>query len=169
VDYSARAIGLAQAMNQDLPRLDFRQEDISSETDLGGFDAAVLMEVLEHVPPDDAAVFLRGVRRLLKPRGTLHLTVPHANKPVEYKHFRHFTVDSLKACLKPDFDIVEVVPFERIAGIERRLLNSLLYNRYFVLNDQRVLNRAYRWYMKHLFHCDSERECQRIYVEAVAR
>ncbi|MDP1613838.1 MAG: class I SAM-dependent methyltransferase [Sulfuritalea sp.] len=169
VDYSARAIGLARAMNQDLQQIEFRREDITGETGLGGFDAAVLMEVFEHVHPDEAEAFIRGVRRLLKPQGRLHLTVPHTNKPVEYKHFRHFTADGLIACLKPDFDIVEVVPFERIGGTRRRLLNGLLYNRYFVLNDQRVLSRAYRWYMKNLFHCDTEGECQRIYLEAVAR
>jgi len=95
--------------------------------------------------------------------------VPHANKPVEYKHFRHFTVDSLIACLKADFDVVEVIPFEKHGGMRRRLLTRLLYNGYFVLNDQRVLNRAYCWYMNNLFHCETERECQRIYLEAVPR
>ena len=127
------------------------------------------MEVFEHVPPKDADAFVKGVRRLLNPQGRLHLTVPHANKPVEYKHFRHFTVDGLIACLKADFDVVEVIPFEKHGGIKRRLLNWLLYNRCFVLNDQRVLDRAYRWYMNNLFHCAAERECQRIYLEAVPR
>jgi 2-polyprenyl-3-methyl-5-hydroxy-6-metoxy-1,4-benzoquinol methylase len=168
VDYSSRAISLAKAMNQDIPRIDFRQVDICGETDLGLFDTAVLMEVFEHVPPPDAGAFMRGVRRLLKPQGRLHLTVPHANKPVEYKHFRHFTVDSLVASLGPEFDVIQVMPFERNGGIRRRLLNMLLYNRYVILNDHRMLDLAYRWYMKNLFYCVSESECQRIYLEAVA-
>lgn len=169
VDYSARAIALALAMNQDVPRIEFRKCDISGDTDLGRFDSAILMEVFEHIPPEEGADFIRGVWRLLNPQGRLHVTVPHANKPVEYKHFRHFTVDGLVACLEKDFDVVTVVPFEKIAGIRRRLLKRILYNQYFVLNHPRLLDFAYHWYMKHLFFCDSERECQRIYVEAVAR
>lgn len=169
VDYSARAICLARAMNQDLPQIEFQQKDISSETDLGCFDAAVLMEVFEHIPPDDAEAFIRGVRRLLKRQGRLHLTVPHANKPVEHKHFRHFTVDSLVATFKLDFDVIQVIPFEKHGGIRRRLLNKLLYNGHFILNNQRILNLAYRWYTKNLFYCNFESQCQRIYLEAVAR
>lgn len=168
VDYSSRAISLAKAMNQDIPRIDFRQMDICGETDLGSFDTAVLMEVFEHVPPVEADAFVRGVRRLLRPQGRLYLTVPHTNKPVEYKHFRHFTVDSLIASFRSEFDIIQVMPFERRGGIRRRLLNMLLYNRYVILNDHRMLDLAYRWYMKNLFFCVSESECQRIYLEAVA-
>ncbi|MDK9703216.1 MAG: class I SAM-dependent methyltransferase [Sulfuritalea sp.] len=168
VDHSARTIALAQAMNQDLPQIEFRRERIAGGTGLGRFEAAVLMGVLEHIPPDEGPAFLGGAR-LLQSRGTLHLSLPHANKPLEYKHFRHFTKGTLLACLKPDFDVVAVVPFERIGGIRRRLLERLLCNGDFILRHQGMLDRAYRWCVRNLFQCDSEGDWQRLYVEAVAR
>lgn len=168
VDTSERAIALAKAMNRDLSGVEFASADITAAPPVGRFDAAVLMEVFEHVPPAVAPDFMRGVRALLGEGGRLHLTVPHANKPVEYKHFRHFTGASIVACLEPDFEIVEVVPFER-RGAMRKLLNTALCNRLFVLNHERLLAALYRLHRRHLFHCDSERECQRLYVQALVR
>jgi len=168
VDYSSRAIKLAQAMNQDLERASFHATDITSAHELGSFDAAVLMEVFEHIPLDMANEFMVGVRALIKPGGRLLLTVPHNNKPVEYKHFQHFSVKSLLKYIEVDFDIVDVVPFER-RGLSRVFLGSLLSNRLFVLNNSRLSNYIYSLHKEHLFFCKNERECQRIYVEAVAK
>ncbi|MBK8996151.1 MAG: class I SAM-dependent methyltransferase [Myxococcales bacterium] len=168
VDTSARAIALAQAMNRDLPLIEFTRADITERPPLGRFDAAVLMEVFEHIPPDRGQHFLSGARALLNDGGRLHVTVPHSNKPVEYKHFRHFTVASITACLERDFEIVEVLPFER-RGALRKLLDTALCNRLFVLNNQRLLEALYRLHRRHLFECDSEADCQRLYVQAVAR
>ncbi|MBD0259380.1 MAG: class I SAM-dependent methyltransferase, partial [Cytophagales bacterium] len=88
IDYSQRAINLAKAMN---PRGNYLQADITQPSSLPAFDAAVLMEVFEHIPPAVAPAFLGGVAGLLKRGGVLFITVPHVNKPVEYKHFRHFS------------------------------------------------------------------------------
>jgi 2-polyprenyl-3-methyl-5-hydroxy-6-metoxy-1,4-benzoquinol methylase len=68
-------------MNADRPEIAFLATDITQPHALGSFDLGVLMEVFEHIPPADCEAFLAGVRRLLKPGGTLLLTVPHANKP----------------------------------------------------------------------------------------
>src|SRR5688572_17992944 len=51
VDYSARAIGLAQAMNAGSGAATYRQLDIVAPHDVGQHDVATLVEVLEHVPP----------------------------------------------------------------------------------------------------------------------
>lgn len=167
IDTSLRAISLAKAMNHDLPAINFDQTDISSLS-IGEFNAAVLMEVIEHIPPDDLPNFIRNTRAHLKCGARLHITVPHTNKPVEYKHFQHFTCDSIATCLSMHFDIINIIPFER-RGLRRLLLNALLCNRFFILNNQRLLDMLYRWYKQHLFLCPSEGECQRIYIEAVAR
>ncbi|NCC85476.1 MAG: methyltransferase domain-containing protein [Clostridia bacterium] len=50
IDYSPRAIKLAQAMNQDIPDLNFIALDITAECLERKFDTAILMEVFEHVP-----------------------------------------------------------------------------------------------------------------------
>lgn len=171
VDYSARAIALAQAMNQDVPgeRLKYVAADITTgDAQLGTFDVAVLMEVFEHIPPAAAHDFLGGVRKLMHPGSRLLLTVPHRNKPVEYKHFQHFDAASIRAYLEPHFDVLRIVPFEK-RSVARTLLTSLLSNRFFVLNHRRALSLIYDYYARHLFQCESETECQRLYVEARIR
>lgn len=171
VDYSVRAISLAKAMNQDVPgeRLKYVAADITREdAELGTFDVAVLMEVFEHIPPAAAHDFLQGVRKMMHPGSRLLLTVPHTNKPVEYKHFQHFDAASITSYLEPHFQILRIVPFEKRSPA-RKLLASLLSNRFFVLNNGRALSLAYDYYMRHLFKCKSEAECQRLYVEAQFR
>jgi cyclopropane fatty-acyl-phospholipid synthase-like methyltransferase len=168
VDYSARAINLAKAMNQDAPTLDYEQLDILRSEFAETYDAAILMEVFEHIPLDQAEDFLAGVRSAVKPGGILFLTVPHANKPVEYKHFQHFTVDSITRYLSPHFDVTEVTPFEK-KGPARRVINALLCNRLFVLNSHTLLRVIYEFHQKYLFYCAIEEQCQRLFVKAVAK
>jgi 2-polyprenyl-3-methyl-5-hydroxy-6-metoxy-1,4-benzoquinol methylase len=168
IDYSQRAIALAAVMNAAVPNLQFKRLDITERSDLPAFDVAVLMEVFEHIPLEHAKEFMRGVHGLLKKGGTLLLTVPHQNKPLEYKHFQHFTIESLLEYLRPHFDVVEVVPFEKIS-ISRRLVTAMLSNRLFILNSGRLLRAIYGWYKRNLFFCGSEKKCQRIFVKATAR
>jgi SAM-dependent methyltransferase len=168
IDYSKRAVALASAMNADISNLEFLTVDITKRHNLGPFDVAVLMEVFEHIPLEGAERFMGSVRALLKDGGVQYLTVPHDNKLLEYKHFQHFSVEKIVNYLRPHFDVVEVVPFERISW-RRRLILKLLSNRMFILNNARLLSIIYRWYKKNLFFCASERECQRIFVKAVAR
>lgn len=168
VDYSEHAISLARAMNQDLTQIVFESRDIIQSPLKAENDVAILMEVFEHIHPDDCAAFLNGVRASLKREGQLLLTVPHANKPVEYKHYRHFTIASITESLSPFFNIVEVLPFER-HGWLRHLLTFFLCNRFFVLNHGRLLNIVYRLHSKFLFYCKDEKDCQRIFVLATPK
>lgn len=168
IDLSARAITLAKAMNQDATKIDFLQIDVTESRLSEPYESAVLMEVLEHIPTERVPYFLTGVRQTLKKNGILYLTVPHTNKAVEYKHFQHFTLKSISAHLAPYFDIVEITPFEK-RGLSRQILQALLCNSFFVLNNRRLLNFLYNLYSKYLFFCPSESQCQRIYVKAIAK
>lgn len=168
VDYSDKAIVLASAMNVGYTNLEFMAVDISDKHSLGVFDVAILMEVFEHIPVEKASIFMWQVRSLLKPGGVLYLTVPHENKTLEYKHFQHFSVKKIGGYLEPYFDIAQAQPFERISWL-RPVLLKLLNNGLFILNNQRLLSMVYRFYKKYLFLCASERECQRIFVKAVAK
>ncbi len=168
IDYSLRAITLARAMNQDFPDIQYDRIDISTNDLPEKYDAAVLMEVFEHIPLDEADAFLRGTHRALKDGGTLFLTVPHINKPVEYKHFQHFSIESISNCLSPYFHISEIIPFEK-KGFSRRMLNRLLCNNLFVLNNVKILRYLYSIYEKYLFNCKNENECQRIFIKAIAK
>lgn len=168
IDYSLRAITLARAMNQDFPSIQYDRIDISTNDLPEKYDAAVLMEVFEHIPLDEADAFLRGTHRALKEGGTLFLTVPHINKPVEYKHFQHFSIESISNYLSPYFHISEIFPFEK-KGFSRRMLNRFLCNNLFVLNNRKLLKYLYSINKKYLFNCKNENECQRIFIKAVAK
>lgn len=168
IDFSTRAIQLAKAMNQDLPEISFESRDITEGHRERKYDAAVLMEVLEHIPPESAARFVTGVHEQLIPGGFLLLTVPHANKPLEYKHFRHFDSTGLRTILEPHFDVLEIQPFER-RSLLTRLLKLFSGNGLYVLNNATLLDLVYMFYKKHLFHCRSESQCQRLFVLAKAR
>jgi 2-polyprenyl-3-methyl-5-hydroxy-6-metoxy-1,4-benzoquinol methylase len=168
VDYSSKAIGLAKAMNCDVQGISFEVCDITRVNTDAKFDVAVLMEVLEHIPPDNAAAFIYGIHKLLRPGGVLLLTVPHTNKPVAYKHYRHFNSALIGESLADYFEIVKVIPFEKIS-LTRTIVNQILANRLFILSNARLLKMVYTYYKQHLFYCSSETSCQRLFVHATAK
>ena len=168
IDYSTRAIALAKALNPDLEGIEFSRLDITEPHDLPPSDTAILMEVFEHIPPEDCRDFLEGLRKLLQPGGTLLLTVPHVNQPLEPKHYRHFTEETIRNALSDFFVVKEVVPFER-KGLRRRILRFVLGNRVFILNSRRLRNFLYRVYKRHMFHVRDQADCRRLFVSAAAR
>jgi 2-polyprenyl-3-methyl-5-hydroxy-6-metoxy-1,4-benzoquinol methylase len=165
IDYSDRAIQLARVMNSDLAKVEFQSIDINTEKLDLKFDVAILMEVYEHIPLEVSQAFLRNVCAIIKPGGKLLMTVPHSNKPVEYKHFQHFTVDAIKNQLSREFEVIEAIPFEK-KGWGRKLLNYLLCNRFYVLNNKKLLNVLYKMHKKYLVSCKTEVDCQRILIVA---
>ncbi len=164
-DYSERAVALARAMH---PAGRFLCLDIVAAGGplAGEFDVAVLMEVLEHIPPAEADRFLAATARLLEPGGTLLLTAPHANVPVSPKHYRHFTGEGLRRAVEPHFRIERIVPFEN-AGWRQATLHRLLSNRLYVLSHRAALDALYRYYKRALFPASSEARCQRLYLRAI--
>jgi 2-polyprenyl-3-methyl-5-hydroxy-6-metoxy-1,4-benzoquinol methylase len=164
VDYSTRAIQLAKSMN---PKGNYRQMDIIAETIEQKFDLAVLMEVFEHIKPEESEKFVASIPKLLNAKGILYVTVPHINKAIEYKHYRHFSSTSLIKCFDKYFDVVEIVPFEQ--GKKRKaILDTLLGNRFFILNSHRLRTILYNYYKKNLFTSD-EQSCNRIFVKFAAK
>ena len=168
IDYYKRAIALASAMNPNITNLKFQSLDITKEHTLDPFDIALLVEVFEHIPTENAEQFIERVRMLLRKGGILYLTVPHENKSIEYKHFQHFSVEKIVNYLLPYFDIAEVVPFEKISW-RWELILKVLSNGLFILSSPRLLSMIYCWYKNKFFFCTSEKECQRIFVKAVAK
>jgi SAM-dependent methyltransferase len=77
-----------------------------------GFDGAISIEVIEHVPDD--ATFVQQISRILKPGGWLYLTTPNGdyikNKPPNYNpdHIRHYTRQQLHDLLSEHFSEVSV-------------------------------------------------------------
>ena len=168
IDYSTRAIEIASALNSDIINLHFHTLDITDEHNLGPYDIAVLMEVFEHIPIKDTENFIKSVRVLLKDRGELFITVPHMNKPLEYKHFQHFSCEKIVNYLQPYFTIAEIVPFERIL-YQRTFILKILHNKFFIPRNPMLLSFIYKWYKRKLFFCESEKQCQRIFIKAIAK
>ena len=158
IDYSGRAISLAKAMSPSIP---FIQMDITRSSTRGKYDVGILMEVLEHIPPEEVKSFLHGVSDLLCDGGVLFITVPHSNKPVEPKHFQHFTVESLLNCLGDSFEPCKIVLFEK-NSVRKRILDTILANRFFILNHRKALDLIYKYYKNRLFIACDENDCKRI-------
>lgn len=164
IDYSARAIALAKSMNSsgDYAQIDIINSEVPEQFDLG-----ILMEVFEHINPDDSDKFVAGIAKLLKPRGILYVTVPHINKPVEYKHFRHFTSELLVSCFEKHFKAETVICIEK-GRLRKNLIDMILGNRLFILNVGRIRRMLYNYYKTHLF-LSAEKDCNRIIVKFIKK
>lgn len=99
VDVSARALEVAARRFERLPerqreRLALRQSALTYvDTSLAGFDAAVLMEVIEHVDPPRLAALEHAVFAAARP-GTVVVTTPNVEYNVRFENlpagaFRH--------------------------------------------------------------------------------
>ena len=159
VDVSERAVEYAGLLN---PNVKFVCGDITDAALFSRkFDLITLIETLEHLPPEQVSDFVKGLRQYLHDDGVLILSVPSQNLTLNRKHYQHFNLESLAASLKPHFRISEHYFLNRISKWDR-LLNRLLINRYFILNEPRLLNALYRRYENRLLNAvesDGKRIC----------
>jgi SAM-dependent methyltransferase len=160
VDYSKRAIEYARVMVPGIEWVhgDIRKDDISYI----GFDVITMIDVLEHIIPDDATGFLEAVSDHLNDAGTLVVTVPSKNIRTSEKHYRHFDLDSLSETLSPCFEIVDVYYLNK-RSVTKALMHRVMSNPLTVLNNQRILNWCYRFYTKYFLFADAG-NCRRIAV-----
>lgn len=159
VDYSERAIALAQALN---PSGSYKTCDIVRDGLDRRFDMATLIEVLEHIPPELVPQFLDSVAETINPGGWLLLTVPHTNKPLQAKHYQHFSSDQLLELLAPDFESVEFLPFDRRSQF-LRFVQGLLggRGRHAIVTDHRLQTAFWRLYRARYLYT-TESQCLRI-------
>jgi SAM-dependent methyltransferase len=160
VDYSSRAIGMAQALN---PDLHYRVHDLTSSPISDRYDAATLVEVLEHIHPEQLPPFLENTVASVQPGGWMIVTVPHINKPVSPKHFQHFSSETLHDLLSPYCEEIELKYIDSRSRLLRLLLMTLGgQGNHFVITNHRVMAAFYRLYTKRFLYCASERSCGRI-------
>lgn len=88
LDLSENAIRFATAFN---PNAEFRVASSIDEQ----FDVVTAIEVLEHIPPDEADGFIRNLVRSVRPGGHIVISVPTVNARLQRKHYRHFTLETL--------------------------------------------------------------------------
>ena len=147
VDYSARAIAFAKAFAYGKD-IDFETADITKETGLGTFSLLTLVEVCEHIPPNDLPGFLKGCADHVAAGGYMIITVPADITPVTHKHYQHFSRESLSAIVEP---LMEIVSVEYITkkGPAQEIIRRVLSNRFFILNEKHILAWIYRYYKQH--------------------
>lgn len=134
VDVDERSIAWAKMFNKSAT---LSVMDIKNISDT--FDSATLVEVIEHIPPEDLHTFLDNVAKLVRPGGAILITVPSVEKPVAPKHFQHFTMGQLKDILEKNFSNIEIHGFEKSGYLLRTLRKSLM-NKYMQV-DSPFLNR----------------------------
>jgi len=138
-DYSEKSLQFARAFS---PHLTF-----TTSTD-EKFDGFVLVEVLEHINPEQMNTFLDSICANLKSGAFGIVTTPCDNEPVNPKHYQHFNKDSIERTLGKHF---EIVSFEYTSALTVgvKLLQRLFANRWFTLNHSGLRNFFYSFYKTH--------------------
>lgn len=121
VDFSKRAIDFAKAFN---PDVEFFTQDLKNITLPYKFDAIVLIETLEHLAPEDAALALKNLAGVMKENSKIVITVPSVNLPFLSKHYRHFSEETLKETLQDYFKIIEIKGHSKI-GFYKKIFSLL--------------------------------------------
>ena len=158
IDHSQRPIRLAQALN---PSLSFVVMDVVNDSLSEQFDVVSATEVLEHIPPNHLPGFIEALGDLLKPDGTLLVTVPHKNRRRITKHYQHFNVSELNDLLNPHFEVVNIFPLHRRTKIFRLVRKIFLgADQFFVITNKKISTFFYRYYVRHFLYSPSEKECR---------
>ena len=141
VDFDDHAIGWAK-MFHDQP------EDFScgciSDLQEENYHSGSLIEVFEHIPPDEGTTFVANMAKSLKKDAFVFVTVPSTEIRVSAKHYRHFNFNSLSACFESHFRVEEVFGFKK-EGLASKPLRHLL--------DNRFVKAEMNWSSKYLISC----------------
>lgn len=161
VDYSQRAIALARAFNPDIA---YQTADITAAPLTQNYDVITLIEVLEHIPPEDVPSFLTAISRNLSDGGRFIMTVPHANKKVSAKHYQHFTIKTLRETLQPHFKQIDIMPFDDIRSIALKVLFRLLGGAggTYVITHRKLTDGFFHLYRRRYLRLNDERRAGRL-------
>jgi len=164
VDYSRRAIELAKVMS---PNVEYECRNILDEDISEDFDVATLVEVLEHILPEELDSFLEATCRLLEEDAMLVATVPHVNKPVSDKHYQHFDRSKLEELLDPHFDHLRFIHFDDVKSTLLEYMQSWIGGdgNHFVVTNKRIMSLFWTVYKSRYLYTTEDR-CGRIAVVA---
>jgi 2-polyprenyl-3-methyl-5-hydroxy-6-metoxy-1,4-benzoquinol methylase len=142
VDYNERAVAFGELL---VPEATFVRADIRALARVGfapGFDAAVCIEVMEHVPPQTRGLVIEGIRSLLADDGVLVLTTPSPRMPANRWDYRRATLPELRAMLERHGFVLDEVRYQHLltpwfGPLAWRLWSNRLF-------DVRAVRRAMR-------------------------
>lgn len=174
IDYLDISIHYAKLMVSEAEFLvaDLRK-DLISEYCLKSksFDAISMVEVYEHIPPEDCHNVLINLKQVLQPNGILIISVPNKTLPLSKLHYRHFEQSEFEMELeKAGFTIKKMIYQHKLDKVTKFILGkkveNFLNNRWFqpqVLNTLRK-----KWYMKHANIVNNPNNCGRFIAIAQA-
>ena len=141
VDYSERAIGFARLM---VPEAQFHVGDVRALANNSDwkdrFEAALCIEVIEHIPVEYHVSVLLAIRYCLVAGGTLVLTVPSIYVPLNRWHYKHFTVEEGAQLLRQGgFEVQGIVNQHVLTPLSSPFLWRLLRNRFYDFRAARVI------------------------------
>ena len=148
-DLSAPAIAFARAFN---PTVEFVLGDFAAIK--RKYEWITLIEVLEHIPDEQMAEFIRNAAHLLQDNGRLLISVPTVNVPLNKKHYRHYSLDLLKTTIEPYFEVEEHWWIYR-KGIRERIIRKILSNKFYVLNYSPLLDLLWRMHKRKTYYADA--------------
>ncbi|MCG3206487.1 MAG: Ubiquinone biosynthesis O-methyltransferase [Anaerolineae bacterium] len=168
IDYSERGIGFAKIL---VPEAHFYQVDIrllQENLQLHHqFDAAIHIEVIEHIPPAYHELVVSNIRQTLRPSGTLIITVPSCNLPLHYWHYKHFSQDEITGLLTNNgFAVKKIIHQQRLGIINSPYLWALASNRVYDLRFVRYLRRY--MFLKWFNTTDDPAKAGRLVIQAEA-
>lgn len=112
VDASARALGHARSRLPSARLLRGSADALGLGT--ASFDAVTLLGVIEHLPDGTDAAALDEAHRVLRPGGVLVLSTNSDRSAVEWKHYRHYSVERFRALFDgrfADARLLGLVPY----------------------------------------------------------
>lgn len=162
VDISERAIKFARAFSKSS---DFKVQDITRIPLAEPVDCIVSCEVIEHIEPSRVTEYIQGVYGSLKQGGTLIITTPTTNVPVNAKHYQHFTAEMFDELLAEKFSDITYSYLNRV-NVFSKILERILANRLFLSNSKTINKFVLQIYRKHLL-VSTENRGSRIVVKAI--
>jgi len=157
VDTSEASLRFARAFN---PRLNFENIDVTNGSiSENPVDLITLIDVLEHISLEYIADFVKGLDNNLSESGTLIVTVPCDNIPLQNKHFQHFNKESLENCLRPHFSEFQFFYLNRYSKLNN-IIKRFFINPYLSVSHLRLQNLFYRWYQKNLILAEPHNACR---------
>lgn len=159
LDKNKKAIQFANVINAD-NKADFTTDDVF-EFDIKNFELIILMEVIEHIPPNNLPEFIKEISSRMQKGAYLLICVPSTNTPVHPKHYKHFDINSLKILIPERLDIRNVLYIGSNCLYVKVLKQIYMLLGFF--NIQKLKERLFSYYRRK-YMLTSYNECRHIMI-----
>ncbi len=163
LDYSDQALQFARVYN---PQTTFTVADVRKAPYADAtFDVVTMIEVIEHIKPEEVVSVLQGIRRILKPNGRLIITTPTVREhKMSRAHYQHFTKESMESYLRDAGFSLERMEGNFKKSPFQMFVQGLMANRFFEIKSKFLFG-LYRKLFDSLWdNCDIQKARRMIVV-----